>query len=119
MNTRTQVFVIVMAFLFLIIILQQIRKEKMTLRYGLLWIALSVSILFMGCFPELVTGISHFLGIQIPVNMLFFMGFCFLLLIIFSLSAALSRNSEKLKRLTQEMGLLEERMRSIQKNENG
>ena len=67
---------------------------------------------------RLITVVSRLCGIQTPVNMLFFIGICFLLVIIFSLSTALSRNSEKLKRLTQEMGLLEERLRNIQSEEN-
>ena len=106
MNTRTQILVIVVALLALIMIFQLIRKKKMGLKYALLWIVLAVSILILGCFPQLITWIAHFFGVQTPINMLFFIGFCFSLLIIFSLSAALSRNSEKIKKLTQEMGLL-------------
>ena len=116
MNMRTQILVV--ALIFLAVILQQVRKQKLGLRYALLWILLSVSILVMGCFPQLITVVSRLCGIQTPVNMLFFIGICFLLVIIFSLSTALSRNSEKLKRLTQEMGLLEERLRNIQSEEN-
>lgn len=118
MNMRTQLLVIAVAFLFFVIILQLIRKEKLALRYGLLWIALSVSILLMGCFPKIITVLSDFFGVQIPANMLFFIGFCFSLMIIFSLSTALSRNSEKLKRLTQEMALLEEKIGHSRGGEN-
>ena len=118
MNMRTQILVVGIALIFLAVILQQVRKQKLGLRYALLWILLSVSILVMGCFPQLITTISRLCGIQTPVNMLFFIGICFFLVIIFSLSTALSRNSEKLKRLTQEMGLLEERLRNIQSEEH-
>ena len=116
MNMRTQILVVGIALIFLAVILQQVRKQKLGLRYALLWILLSVSILVMGCFPQLITVVSRLCGIQTPVNI--FIGICFLLVIIFSLSTALSRNSEKLKRLTQEMGLLEERLRNIQSEEN-
>lgn len=116
MNTRTQILVIVVALLALIMIFQLIRKKKMGLKYALLWIVLAVSILILGCFPQLITWIAHFFGVQIPINMLFFIGFCFSLLIIFSLSAALSRNSEKIKKLTQEMGLLEKKLNSLEKS---
>ena len=91
-------------------------EEKMGLKYALLWIVLAVSILILGCFPQLITWIAHFFGVQIPINMLFFIGFCFSLLIIFSLSAALSRNSEKIKKLTQEMGLLEKKLNALEKS---
>jgi len=39
-------------------------------------------------------------------NMLFFAGFCFSLAIIFSLSVAISRLSERVKKLSQEIALL-------------
>ena len=118
MNTRAQILVISIAAIFLILILQLVRKQKLEIRYAFLWILLSISIFIMGCFPQLITVISRFCGIQTPVNMLFFIGICFLLVIIFSLSTALSRNSEKLKQLTQEIGLLEERLRNVQSEED-
>lgn len=107
MNTRTQILVIVIAVLALLMIGQLIRKKKMELKYALLWIILSISILILGIFPQLITVLANFFGVQTPVNMLFFVGFCFSLLIIFSLSTALSRNSEKIKKLAQELALLE------------
>lgn len=107
MNTRTQILVIVIAVLVLLMIGQLIRKKKMELKYALLWIILSISILILGIFPQLITVLANFFGVQTPVNMLFFVGFCFSLLIIFSLSTALSRNSEKIKKLAQELALLE------------
>lgn len=118
MNTRAQILVISIAAIFLILILQLVRKQKLEIRYAFLWILLSISIFIMGCFPQLITVISRLCGIQTPVNMLFFIGICFLLVIIFSLSTALSRNSEKLKQLTQEIGLLEERLRNVQSEED-
>lgn len=123
MNTRTQVLVIVIAVLALLMIFQLIRKKKMELKYALLWIVLSACILLLGCFPQLIALLAEFFGVQTPINMLFFIGFCFSLLIIFSLSTALSRNSEKIKRLSQEIGILEKNYRdgkkdSGKKNEN-
>ena len=72
MNMRTQILVVGIALIFLVVILQQVRKQKLGLRYALLWILLSVSILVMGCFPKLITVVSRLFGIQTPVNMPFF-----------------------------------------------
>ena len=47
MNMRTQILVVGIALIFLAVILQQVRKQKLGLRYALLWILLSVSILVM------------------------------------------------------------------------
>ena len=50
------------------------------------------------------------LGIELPINMLFFLGFCFSLIIIFSLTKTVSDLAHKVKRLTQELALLKRDM---------
>ena len=113
MNTRTQILVIVITLLALFFLIYLIRKRKLELKYALLWIVLDIAILILGCFPFLITKLATFFGVQTPINMLFFIGFCFSLVIIFSLTTALSKNSEKLKNLTQEIALLEEKVGNI------
>ena len=56
-------------------------------------------------------GLAKFMGIEVPSNMLFFLGFCFALVIIFVLTIAVSRMSIRIKNLTQEMALYEKRMK--------
>ena len=56
-------------------------------------------------------GLAKFMGIEVPSNMLFFLGFCFALIIIFVLTIAVSRMSIRIKSLTQEMALYEKRMK--------
>ena len=61
------------------------------------------------CFPQLIDWIAKTLGIASPVNMLFFLGFCFALMIIFVLTVAVSRASIRIKQLAQELALYEKR----------
>lgn len=116
MNARTQVLVVMVAIIALLYIMQLIRKKKMELKYALLWIVLLICILIMGIFPQLINVLANFFGVQTPVNILFFVGFCFSLLIIFSLSTALSRNSEKIKKIAQELALLQKQNDNKDKN---
>ena len=51
-----------------------------------------------------------------PINMLFFLGFCFSLVIIFVLTVAISRVSIRMKQLTQELALYEKKMNDELKN---
>ena len=48
---------------------------------------------------------KHALGIAQPINMLFFVGFCFALCIIFGLTVAISKMSVRIKELAQELAL--------------
>ena len=61
--------------------------------------------------PGLLGVITHFLGIYDAMNMVFFMGFVFLIVVTFFLTAALSRNSNRIKALTQQVALLEKQVR--------
>lgn len=55
--------------------------------------------------PNLLNVISKVLGIYNEINMLFFLGFVFIILVIFSLTMSLSRNSERVRKMAQEIAL--------------
>ena len=55
--------------------------------------------------PNLLNVISKALGIYNEINMLFFLGFVFIILVIFSLTMSLSRNSERVRKMAQEIAL--------------
>lgn len=118
MNIRTQIFVVIVVVLGMLYLVNMIRKNKLELKYSLLWFVLGIGILIFGCFPQLTAYFAKIFGIGQPINLLFFIGFCFLLVIIFSLSLAVSRLSVKVKRLTQEMGLLQKDLKTM-REKNG
>lgn len=111
MNIRIQIIVGVIVLLALGVIINMIRQKKLELRYALSWLGVGVAILILDCFPQLITWISKKVGIASPVNMLFFFGFCFSLMIIFVLTVAVSRMSIRIKELTQELALFEKCIR--------
>ena len=111
MNIRIQIIVGIIVLLALGVIINMIRQKKLELRYALSWLGVGVAILILDCFPQLITWLSRKVGIASPVNMLFFFGFCFSLMIIFVLTVAISRMSIRIKELTQELVLFEKRIR--------
>lgn len=114
MNIRIQILIVVITLLAMFYVINKIRNKVIELKYSLVWLALGTGIIIFTCFPKLTTWLAHVLGISQPMNMLFFAGFCFMLPIIFSLSVSVSRLSNKVKRLTQEMALLEEQKRKAE-----
>ena len=105
MNIRIQIIIAVFILGALAIIVNMIRKKALELRYALAWLAVGASVLLLDIFPRLMEIISDMLGIASPVNMLFFLGFCFSLIIIFVLTIAVSRMSIRIKELAQEIAL--------------
>ena len=107
MDIKIQIIIVVGVLAAMCVIVNIIRKKKLELRYALTWLAVGVSVLVLDCFPNLIAWISKQIGIASPVNMLFFFGFCFSLIIIFSLTIAMSRMSIRIKNLTQSIALYE------------
>lgn len=117
MTLKTQLFVTIIVLSAIIALINMIRKHRVELQYTLLWFLLALAILILTVFPSLLEKLTRILGIGLPINLLFFSGFCFSLVIIFSLSLSISRLSEKSKQLTQEIGLLKEKIEKLT-NEN-
>lgn len=105
MNIKLQIIIAVGVVIALVAIINMIRKKNLELRYALAWLGVGVGILILDLCPGLVSWISVQLGIVSPVNTLFFLGFCFSLVIIFVLTVAISRLSVRVKELSQELAL--------------
>ncbi len=111
MSLKIQIIVAAIILLALIGIINLVRKEALDLKYALSWMAVGAIILVLDIFPGIMDYLVHLLGIELPVNMMFFFGFCFTLLLVFTLTVKVSKQAEQLKRLTQEVALLEEKIR--------
>lgn len=116
MSIRTQIFVIVLVLWALVSLVNMVRRQRVTLQYSLLWFVLGIGILVFACFPGLTARLAALFGIGLPINLLFFAGLYFAMMIIFSLSVNLSQLSEKNKQLTQELGLLKQKVEQLERS---
>ncbi len=107
MLPRLQIFLLVIVVLLLLWVIGQVRRRKLDLRYTLSWLLLIVVLLLLVMFPQLLRFVSDLMGIQSQMNTLFVCGFGFSLIIIYTLTTAVSKQSEEIKRLTQKVALLE------------
>lgn len=105
MSIRIKCVIIVVLILGLLKILGLIKRNKLELKYALSWLFLELGILIITLIPNLLNVISKVLGIYNEINMLFFLGFVFIILVIFSLTMSLSRNSERVRKMAQEIAL--------------
>lgn len=118
MTVKIQIIIGVCLVIGLIAIINMIRRRRLELKYALSWLIAIVFVLLLDCFPSLLNQISHMLGIWAPVNMIFFLGFCFSLLIIFTLTVTLSRMSERVRKLSQAVALNEEKIEKLMKEKS-
>lgn len=100
------------AFVFFIYLL---RKQKLELKYCLIWLFALVGIAVFCAFPILLEKLSHLLGIETPVNTLFVICIVFLACICISLTVVVSNLSNKMRELTQNIAIIEFRDDSEEK----
>ncbi|MCI7744488.1 DUF2304 domain-containing protein [bacterium] len=115
MTAHFQFLLILGAVILLLIIFVLLKKGKMTVKYSLLWLGLAVVLVIFAICPYVVYVLRDLLDVEMPVNLVFMLMFCFVLVVLISLSIAVSQLAEKCKRLTQENALLEKRVRELEK----
>ena len=116
-TARIKIVILIMLFLALYSILKFIQKKELQLKYSLVWLAVDALMIIAVAFPNLLMSLAHLLGVYSVTNMLFFLGIMFVLAICFSLTVALSRASERIRQLSQEMALKEHLLKQlIEKN---
>lgn len=81
------------------------QEEQIGIKICAFMAFLELGILIITLIPNLLNVISKVLGIYNEINMLFFLGFVFIILVIFSLTMSLSRNSERVRKMAQEIAL--------------
>ena len=110
MTLRLQIMVIIFIVLAVLYIVNQLRKKKLDYRFGLGWLLIIFCILVLTVSPKLLSTLAGFLGITLPINMLFFFGFCFIVILVFSMSMMISSLSDRVKKLSQEIAILRKDM---------
>lgn len=119
MTARLQLYMILGAVILLAVIFCLLKRGLMSVKYSLLWLLLAVCLVIAAAVPYTVFVLRDLLDIQMPVNLIFLLMFCFVLVVLLSLSVAISQLAEKCKRLTQANAILEKRVRDLEDTVKG
>lgn len=113
MNISLKIFLIMLLLLQLFLIINRVKRKKMTMKYASFWIFLIIIMTIVVIFPSIVFKLSELAGFEEPSNMIFLLGFFFLFYVSFIITTSISIQNEKIKLLIQEVSLLKE---SVNKN---
>jgi hypothetical protein len=90
----------------LVAIVEMMRRHRLREKYAVIWFFVAAGVLTLAVFPGLLTGTAALLGVQVPVNLLFFAGSLVLLVLTLQHSYELGRLEEKTRTLAEELALL-------------
>lgn len=104
--------------IYFVLIFIFLKHKALSLKYTLLWLLAGLVMLFFVFFPQVLYAITSCLGIQSGMNGLYLICIGFIMVILMSLTSIVSRQRNRIKTLTQEMAVLEKRLRELEKGSN-
>jgi hypothetical protein len=115
-TVKLQVILLLASVITFLLIINMIRKYNLELRYSLLWIFFCIINVLLASVGNIGTFIADLLSIKEPVNAIFLLSFIFQFSLIFSLTLTISRISNKIRQLVQELGILKNEVKELQNN---
>ena len=102
---------------YLSVIIWLMKKQKLLVRYAIIWLFSGAVLGVFEVFPYIVLVLRDIIQIVTPSNLIFMIVIAFLLLVSLSLTSIVSGLSEKLKKLAQQNALLERRVRELEEKQ--
>ena len=112
---RVQVVAIIVSILFLMFILELIRKEKIREAYALLWLLMSSFFLVLSIWRDGLDYFGQLVGIAYSPTALLLVLVMGIILILIQYSVVVSSQTTKIKKLSQELALLSLQIKKIEK----
>jgi hypothetical protein len=104
--SRAQILSGLVAVLLALLVLELVRRRKLSEEYSVLWLVSMVAVAIAAFATPLLRWITHAFGILYEASTVFFFGLVFVVLVLLHLSVKLSRLGRDAHVLAQEVALL-------------
>ena len=116
LDTTVRIVAVIVTALLLGVVLELVRRRLLAERYALLWMIVTLALLVLAVWTQLLNWASDLVGIQVPANFLFLAAFGVGFVLLLHFSVATSRLSEETKILGQEVARLDAELRARSAN---
>jgi hypothetical protein len=107
MTLKLKILAVLTGISLFLYIIELVRQRRLREEYAWLWLLTGSMIVVLSLWYDLLLSISIFLGGILPSAVLFFSGMIFLLFISLYQSVKISRLTDQVKTLSQEMALMD------------
>lgn len=94
------------AFAILVVLFELLRRHQLREKYAVLWAFVAMGAVAVALIPGLLRSLADLVGVEVPANLLFFVGSMLLMIISLQHSFELGRLEEKTRTLAEEIALL-------------
>jgi len=113
MNVR--LLSIFLASVFFLIIIDLVRREKLTFKYAAGWLGITLLGILLAVFDKFLSGFAAKLGFQLTSNFIFFTVSCGLISLSLILTIFLGQQNSRNDRMAQKIALLENELQKIKR----
>lgn len=112
-----KIFALIMAFLILILVIDRIRRQKMTFKYALAWLSSSVLVLIFTIQDDWITKLAHWTGFALPSNFIFFLLLMFVIFFSLLLTIYINEQNSRTESIAQAIAKLDFRLKKLENKE--
>lgn len=105
-SSATRILAVVIAVLFLLLILDLVRRRRLQERYTVVWFLAGLALLTLALVPGLLGWLADRAGVKDTNSLLFAMSLVVAGLLLLNLTVVVSKQAEQITRLSQELGIL-------------
>jgi len=102
-------FAIALAILFIIFILNLVRKNKLDEKYSILWLFFAAIVLIVSIFPSLIEKVSEIFDVYYPPSLLLLFAIIVVAAYIVHITLVITKQNKMIIKLTQELALLNQK----------
>jgi hypothetical protein len=115
MSVVSYIFGILSAVLILAVVIEMLRRRRLRERHAAWWLLAGLLALVAGVFPATLTWAAGLLGIEVPINLVFFVSIAILFLVSLQHSSEVTQLESKTRTLAERLAIVElelDRLRS-------
>ncbi|TFD50806.1 DUF2304 domain-containing protein [Cryobacterium frigoriphilum] len=114
MTLASYLFGIVAAVLIFVVVIEMLRRHQLRERHATWWLIAGTLALVGSVFPVTVTWASRIVGVELPVNLVFFVSLIILFLVCLQQSAELTSLEAKTRTLVEVVAMQDLRIRALE-----
>ena len=114
MTITSYIFGIASAVLALGVVVELLRRRLLRERHALWWLLAGTFALISGIFPATLEWTASLIGIEVPINLVFFVSIAVLFLVCLQSSSELTKLESKTRTLAESIALQDMRIRELE-----
>lgn len=112
---QPKTFAFIMASLILVLVIDRIRRQKMTFKYALAWLVSSFLVFFFTIQDAWLVKLSQWAGFALPSNFIFFLLLVFVIFFSLLLTIHINEQNSRSEALAQAIAKLDYRLKKFEK----